>query len=160
MNWIKNYILNLSFVKQCVADEIKHAVYEPEIAKLEIIKQSNLKYFQSIDDEAQNKLQELLGNVDYTSVVTFDKNTRSIAVGGIKLEEDKLSNLRSEAEFFLASDLYKILSETKKDLAYKTMFDKSQNFEDLRTGKLILFNISQDKVVINLFKNWQPIARK
>lgn len=148
---MKNFILSLWFVRKLIEEEKQKYQFE----NLGVIKQANARYFKEIDEVVEEKLKELLGNVDYRAVVTNDKQG-NIFVGGVKQEESQLMNLRSEAEFFLASDLYRILSETKKDLAYKTMFEKSENFEDLRTGKLVLYNISIDRNIIERLRNWQP----
>jgi len=161
---MKYFILNLPFVKKIINEAIESAIEfgknEYQFENLGAIKRLEQFKLQEVDELAQHKLQELLGSVNYKSIVTFDKQTRSIFIGGIKAEDSQLANLRAEAEFFLASELYKILSETKKDIAYKTMFEKSQNFEDMRAGKFILFDIAEDKKLINLFKSWQPVVRK
>lgn len=153
---MKELILKMPFIKKAIEEKAQ----ELQLPNLGIIKRLEHQKLHEVDELAKQALQELLGNVNYKSIITYDKANRSIVVGGIKLEESQILNLKSEAEFFKASELYKILSETKRDLAYKTMFEKSLTFEDMRQGKSMLYDIAMDRNIINILASYQPVARK
>ena len=114
---------------------------------------------EEITRRVSERLAEILQTVDYSCVVTYSDKTRTIYIGGKQIPEAQALNLRSEAEFFKNTELYKLLTETKKNTAYMTMFEKSQSFEDMRFGKAMLYDISMDKKVMDIFTAYKPISK-
>src|SRR6187399_948683 len=56
------------------------------------------------NERAKVMLQELLSPISWDSVVSVDTKRGFVLVGGEKMDDSKLNNLQSEAEFFMASD--------------------------------------------------------
>jgi len=50
------------------------------------------------------------------------------------------------------SRLWQIITNTLADIARKTMFEKAENFDDMRIGKAILYSIDLQKKIIEAVK--------
>ncbi len=105
-----------------------------------------------IPKDLEKRLAELLTIVDPERVVRFDKITGKVFIGGKHIDQARLANLRAEADFFVTSDLWHIITETTKEIAQETMFVKSESLVDLQKGKTILFTIDSQKKIVDLFK--------
>ncbi len=109
-----------------------------------------------IKEQANLLISNLFGFGDEKQVITHSKQTNQFFVGGIAIDDSRVANLRSEAEFFLASDMWKIINETLRDVACKVMFEKSTSFDDMKNGKSILYTLSFQNNTLNLLKNYKP----
>ena len=94
-------------------------------------------------------LRHLLCVVDINHVVRSD-NT-GIYINGKKLDENELLSLKQEVHRFKASQLYQLLQETPKQQSLKLIFEKSENFDDVRNGKMILYTLDVQNKILNLF---------
>lgn len=103
-------------------------------------------------EEAIKELENLLSPVEWDKVVRID-DKKMLSIGDHPIEPARLSNLHSEAKFLLESDLWKLLYHTPKALAEKKMFVESQTLDDLKMGKSMLFILSQQLNIINIFAN-------
>ncbi len=108
------------------------------------------------EELAKEKLKALLTPVNMVNVVSWDKLKGMVYVGGERIDEARLNNLHAEAEFFLNSDLWSIISDTSKRLAEISMFEKGESIIDLQKGRSILFTLASQKEAINVFKNFVP----
>lgn len=103
---------------------------------------------------------------DVLAVKTEDIITISTKVGAIFLGKDKITdsefkNLQEEASYLKNTRIWSILTNTLRDQAKKTMFEKSQNWDDMRFGKAMLYNIGvQENIVEILTKTFKPINRE
>ncbi len=113
------------------------------------------KVEKDIEAEVKRRLVSLLSIVDEEAVVRLDKKTGSITVGGRRIDEARLLNLKSEAEFLLKSDIWKVIYETVKESAQESMFVKSESLADLQKGKSMLYTLSSQLNILNLFKSYQ-----
>lgn len=104
-------------------------------------------------DHAKVLLNDLLSPINWDAVVTVDSKRGIILVGGEQLDDSKLNNLKSEAEFFMASDLWKILGETPKALAERSMFIEGDSVDFLKKGRSMLYTLSSQQKVIDTFRN-------
>lgn len=127
MNKIKQFILNFQFIFEKRAEEL-----------------------------AKEKLANLLSIVDLHKIVTVDKARGIVYVGGKILEEGQLQGLKAEAEYFTNSDLWSLLYETPKELAQKTMFVAGESLADMQKGKSILYTLSAQNNIIDVFRSYQP----
>jgi len=98
----------------------------------------------------EEELAKMLGFVDDKSIITFDEKTGVIFIGGERVVDDKLANLKSESEFMLKSELWKILNETIRHLAYETMFIKSTTYDDMRSGKMLLYHLGMQQRIMTI----------
>lgn len=103
------------------------------------------------DERAREKLVKLLTVVDERAVVTFDKRAGAIFIGGVRADPARLQNLRSEAEYFLSSDLWKIIYESPKELAQRAMFLAGESLDDLRKGRAILYTLDTQEKILRTF---------
>lgn len=71
------------------------------------------------------------------------------------VSKEEMRSLQSEAKFLQHTRLWQILTETIKDQAEKVMFEKSTSFEDMRTGKMMLYNINLQKQIVNIIEKYK-----
>lgn len=104
-------------------------------------------------EEAVNKrLVEMLGFFDFKSVITYKEDIGTLFINGERIDGGRLANLKSEAEFILKTDLWKILDDTIRFSAYERMFTKSKTIEDLLSGKMWLYHLDTQKKIMALLK--------
>ncbi len=108
-----------------------------------------------IEELAEYKLNDLLSPVDLRKIVKTDKEKGVVFIGDERVDEGRLSNLKAEAEFFKESDLWHLLSETPKELAQRAMFVTSESLVDLQKGKSILYTLSVQKNIVDIFLSYQ-----
>lgn len=118
------------------------------------------KINKDLQEEVNKKLASMLGFVDEKNIITFDKAKGIILIGGERVSEERLTNLRSESEIFLQSDLWKILSGTITFMAYNQMFVKSQKYEDTLSGKMWLYHLDIQKKLMDTFKSYKKTVQK
>lgn len=102
----------------------------------------------------KKELNELLSIVDTKLVVTVGKT--GIYIGGEKADQARLANLKSEAEFFAESDLWKVINETVKVLAERAMFVDGDSLEFLQKGRSMLYLLDTQKKIVETFKAFVP----
>ncbi len=164
---IKVWILN-KFFKRVIGDMREDALCEFEFMKEKLyqkafndarkdLEETNVYDVDKKADEMSDvKLSNMLSNVDLNKLVTLDKARGIVYIGGVKVDEGRLSNLKAEAEFFLESDLWYLIHETPKELAQRTMFVSGETLADMQKGKSILYTLSTQKNIIETFKSYVP----
>lgn len=145
---IKKFVLNLSFVR----DALKEAEIKAfPVAQKDILDTMRDDLNKQAQELAKQYLNDLLSPVDLRKIVTLDKPRGMIFIGGEKVEEGRLNNLKAEAEFFMQSDLWQLLYQTPKELASRAMFINGETLADMQKGKSILYVLSvQDNIVRTL----------
>ncbi len=108
-----------------------------------------------VKEEAEKLLKDMLGALDEARLVTFDKQKGLVYIGGEVADDARLANLKAESEFMLSSELWKLLSETMRYMAYEQMFTKSTSFDDMRSGKMLLYHLDVQKKLMQAFKSYQ-----
>jgi len=111
---------------------------------------------EKIDRLANEKLASLLSLVDPQKIVRIDKPRGIVYIGGNRVDNNRLANLKAEAEFFLASDLWSLLYETPKALAEQAMFVSGESLDDMKKGRSMLYTLSTQKNIIDTFKSYTP----
>lgn len=101
---------------------------------------------------AEKELAKLLSPIDWSKVVSVDKITKQVLIGGKAVDAGRLSNLKSEAELFLQSDLWHIMFETPKALAQEEMFVKGESLDSLQKGRSMLYTLDAMKNILMAFK--------
>ena len=103
------------------------------------------------EELSQVKLASLLSTVDDRAVITLDTRAKAIFIGGERADDARLHNLKSEADFFLESDLWKILYETPKKLAENALFVDDGKLENqLLKGRAVLYTLATQKRVVDI----------
>lgn len=106
------------------------------------------------EELAKEKLSKLLSNADLYKIVTLDKQRGIVYVGGERIDDNRLANLKAEAEFFANSDLWSLIYETPKELAQKSMFVSGDSIESMQKGRSILYTLSTQNNIIEVFKSY------
>jgi hypothetical protein len=98
-------------------------------------------------------LKHLLKAIVLSDVLKMDEKTGVMTLGGEKLTENELRGLKEEAGYIKRTRLWSVLTNTLQDQAHTVMFQKSKNWEDMVTGKTMLYNIDiQEKIIDMLLK--------
>jgi len=108
------------------------------------------------EELAKKKLNDLLSPVDLQHIVTINKQTGVIYLGGARADDGELGNLKNEAEYLVQTRLWKLLIETPKSLAEKEIFIAGENLDAIKKGRSILYTLSSQRNVVELLKNYQP----
>jgi hypothetical protein len=160
MEYIKRWILRREFVIQyaarCVSGFLEGE--RPKIfaaAQKDILETMRDDLDKQAEELAKKKLEALLSPIDETQIVKLDPRTGVVTIGDLRPEESQINNLRSEAEFFQESDLWKLLYESPKALAQKVMFVDGENIETLRKGRSMLYTLETQKRIIDIFKSFK-----
>lgn len=161
MNTIKQWILNRQFVIDSFNVQIDKARQEERITAFTAANRDILDTMEDdLDTKAQElantKLANLLSAVDMTKIVTIDKQHGFVYLGGVKMEESALANFSQEAEIISSSALWQLLIETPKELAQRAMFVDGDNIDSMKKGRAILYCLSSQKNIIELFRNYVP----
>lgn len=105
----------------------------------------------SVDELAEEKLNKLLIPVDTKNIISFDRTTGVIYLGGELVDAKILQSLKSEAEAFKVSELWKLLYNTPNELAQKAMFSDAGDLEkQLIKGRAMLFLLDTQKKIIEI----------
>jgi len=94
-------------------------------------------------------LSHLLRAPNPHDVLWVNPKTRKVHMGGEQGSEQEACNLKAEAILIKKTRLWQILNETLTEHARKTMFEKSTSFEDMRSGKLLLFARSMESSIVD-----------
>lgn len=100
-----------------------------------------------------SKLTEhLLASVQEKYVITTAtaKDGRSYyLLDGKTIPVEYLRRLKQECSVLEESEIWKIFDNTLRSHAHKAMFVRSQTFEDVMVGKLMLYNLDIQKKIVN-----------
>lgn len=92
-----------------------------------------------------------ISKVFYTNQLadgTFD-----VKLGGKKMRESELANLRSEASIIQQSQLWKIMVETLKNTAHQHLFTQMKTLDDSYWGKALLYAVSIQETMLKGLEN-------
>jgi hypothetical protein len=98
--------------------------------------------------DLDEELNKLLSVVDTKKIISLDKASGIIYIGGEPADEGYLKNLKAEAEALLVSDLWKVIYNTPKALAEKAMFIEGKTLEDLNKGRSMLYTLDTQKNIL------------
>jgi hypothetical protein len=148
MNFLKEIILNLEFVRQHVSksNQMTLDVWRKGVLEMSELEAKKL---------AEEKIVNLLSPVDLSQVVTLDKQRGIVYIGGEMADESTLANLKAEAEFLSQSELWKVITSTVRELAQKSMFVNGESLADMQKGKSILYTLSSQQNIVDIFKSYQ-----
>lgn len=108
------------------------------------------------EELSREKLARLLSVVDDRLIVSFSRDARAIYIGGERVEESKLANLRAEAEAITAMEIWKLIFETPKELAMRAMFLAGDSIDEMKKGRSILYTLDTQKRILDTFKSYTP----
>lgn len=146
--WGKSIQKSLEKAEYAGREAAKYA-YESQ-AKLAIWELEQMK--KNIDKLAYSKLCELNYAVDPEKVLTAmqDREGKAVQIklGDRILNKTEIRNLQEQVRFYRESQLIQILQNTPKEMAQKTMFVKSETYDDMKSGKMLILAVDiQDKIL-------------
>lgn len=101
-------------------------------------------------NDAKNELlKEYFNAVVVEDVLTASK-TGKVYLGGVEITPGELSALQKDAEYFKKSKLASILWNSIYSQAQTIMFEKAKSFEDMMNGKMMMYNISVQKKIVDI----------
>lgn len=152
-NFFEKWVLTIRFVKAALNEsERQGGIKAFPIAQKDILETMADDLDKKANELADKKLLDLLSPVDYKQVATIDKKNGILYIGNEKVTPEHAQNLKAEAEFFTNSDLWKIIYNSPKEIAERTMFVSSESLADLQKGKSMLYCLDSQKKIIDLMK--------
>lgn len=92
-------------------------------------------------------------------VLTIEKTSTGVItrvlLGGKEVPIQLLKDLKFEAGKIESMKLWQVFQDTVKQQAYKAMFEKSETFDDLKSGKTMLYNLEVLKNIVDLLLKLQ-----
>lgn len=104
---------------------------------------------------SQRKLEKLLTNVDERQIVKLDARNGVVFIGDERPDDSRLANLKSEADFLLKSDIWKVISETPKALAQKSIFMAGDSIDDVKKSRSMLYTLDTQSKILSVFQAYQ-----
>ncbi len=158
MEALKNWLLKRKFVTEAFAAALKReeAAFATRLFKnaMEEVKE---EYKEDIEARAKEiatkQVNDLLSPVDLQKILSYDEKKNFYYVGGELINEGLLSNLKAEAEFLLATNLWGLIQETPRELAQRQMFVAGETLEQLRSGRSILYTLATQKKIVERLAN-------
>lgn len=100
-------------------------------------------------------LRHLTASVNPDMVLTYNQKMNLIFVNGEQISHSEALSLKAEAKMIQSTRMWSIMHETLKDHAYKTMVTNSKNFEDMRSGKLMLYNLGVQTNLLDVAQKYK-----
>lgn len=154
-HWILNWIWNHPAFKGFREAEFR-------AASIDAFKKAQADVLETFQDDAKEaakeiaakQISDLLSVVDEKAIIAQDKRGL-IYIGGELAPDERLSALKSEAELFMQSELWKVLCENPKRLAERAMFIDGESIESMQKGRAMLYLLSTQQNIINILRKWE-----
>ena len=98
-------------------------------------------------------LPRLINSIKVEDVVSFSRD--GIYLGGYKVSKEELHALKEEIKYFEKARIWEILTNTLAFKAIERIGEKSITFDDVWSGKMMLFNIELQKNILSVIKNYK-----
>ena len=98
-------------------------------------------------------LPHLLIVPEPSQLITYDKNTKKVFIGGQEANETELRNLKEEARYLDKTRLWQLFVNQIAEQSRQKMFEKSNNYDDMFAGKMMLYNLSVLQQIIDIAKS-------
>ena len=95
-------------------------------------------------------VKHLFNTIDENDVLQI-KGKNHWYIRGIRLEMDKMERLRTQAQYFKGSTLWKIMNDELKFQSNLRMFERSKSSDDMVFGKATLYLLEVfNKIIDNI----------
>lgn len=155
-----------TIIKQWVVEQIAtskpfRAFYDDVLrqASIDAFKKAHADIMETMHIDIDKKAKELMEREFERLMTSIDSRLivsatdKAIYIGGVKADPSQLKNLKSEADFFAESDLWKLLHETPKKLAHLSMFSDDGKLDaNLIKGRAILYTLDTQSRILSTFK--------
>lgn len=154
-NWFKNWIWNHPSFKGFREAEFRAASIDAfKKAHADLMETRVDDIEERAEELAKEKLAKLLSVVDENQVISKDKRGL-IYLGGELAPDDRLQNMKSEAEFILSSEIWKVLCESPRKVAEKEIFLAGENMDAIKKGRSMIYFLSMQQNILNILKSWE-----
>lgn len=110
---------------------------------------------QRVEELANEKLNKLLSIVDEKLILVITPEGK-VKVGGVDATPQLKANLKSEAEFFSESDLWKLINTKISHEAQRIMFVTGISLKEIEMGRSMLYLLDMQKRIIDVLKTYDP----
>lgn len=142
---LKDWVLSWDFVRREMYSRVFKAATD------DILETFNGDVEKRTEELALKKLNDLLSPVDLRAIVRLDAKHGVVYINGERVDQGRLSNLNAEAKFLMESDLWRLLTETPKELAQRRMFVAGESIDDMKAGRSILYTLSAQQNIVDTF---------
>ena len=111
-------------------------------------------------------LNKLLVVPDINQVITFRKDNLGrmiVNLGGEQASDNEVASIKEEIKFIEQTHIWQIYQNTLAEQARQKMFEKSESWEDMYCGKMMLYNLEIMRNINEIVKSWkkqEPIMPK
>lgn len=149
MEAVKKFIRNFDFLKK-EREELYRKAFRDALADFEETRVID------IDTKAkelmESEMMKMLCAVDMNHVVKVDKQRKIIFSGEEQLDAASIQSLKAEAELIMSTRLWKMLSETPRELAHKALFIEGENLDTMKKGRSMLYLLRTQQNIIDIFR--------
>lgn len=164
MDKIKQWVLDRQFIQKELNSSMNTFIKFREETYVKAFMDARKDILETMVDDIDKKakqlsdkrLNEMLSIIDVNNIISIGLKDRCFYLGKEKATDAQINNLKAEAEFLLNSHIWKLLNETPKELAHKTMFVTSESLVDLQKGKSMLFLLDTQNKIIEMLKQYTP----
>lgn len=158
-----NIVWHLPWIQEEVKRQLDIVFEKAKVAgSMDAFKKAHADVLETFKDDAEEaaeeiarvKLNSMLSVVDEKAIISVDKRGL-IYIGGELAPDERLSALKSEAEFFIQSELWKVVCETPRKLAEREMFVSGDSIDAMKKGRAMLYLLSQQENIIKTLKSWE-----
>lgn len=103
----------------------------------------------AFDQQQINDVLKDLLNAPLPSDILGGDSAGRVFLNGQLLTDAELSKLQGEVKVFQDMRLFQVLLGTPRDVAMKVMFEKAQNWDDMRSGKMLLYALDLQMKVMH-----------
>lgn len=99
--------------------------------------------------------RQLFPSVDPNQVITWEKNQygmKEIQLNGKPITTAEVKSLQEEIKFLKKTRIWNIIHETIGEQARQVMFERSTTYQDMLTGKMMLYNLKLQKDIMKILE--------
>ena len=123
------------------------------------IKQGQIELYEQGKKDGIKDYLFKLRSVDPDNVIMFDR-VGGLYVSGEKVSESESKLLKEEAIYLKNTKIWNLIINTIADQARDVIFKKSKDFEDVKSGKLMLYNLDLIEKIRGRCENYEQIKKE
>ncbi len=108
---------------------------------MEILTQIFSRKLKRENEELKKELETLKKLVIFDLSKVFALKEGKVFIGDYEITDKLKKVLKEESAYIKNTELWKIMRNTLIKITHEVMFEKSKDFEDMRTGKAMLYNL-------------------
>lgn len=149
-NWIVHILLQEELddmVKDSYAEGVGSGYVQGHLRATEGYKRSEIDLYEQGKVDGIRSEQSRLCTFPASNVIKQSQDGR-VYLGGHLIADSEVTSLKAEAKALTQMRLWDVFHSTVGETARQTMFEKSQDFNDMLTGKLMLYNLEKLNAIV------------